>query len=66
MPGIRFYKATISYLLHNMRNDRRIGEAIMIASGIGLTIGGQLLGIAYLAYGGLAIAGLGVFSVFWR
>lgn len=49
-----------------MRNDRRIGEAIMIASGIGLTIGGQLLGIAYLAYGGLAIAGLGVVSVFWR
>jgi hypothetical protein len=53
-------------LLHGMRNDRRIGEAIMIASGIGLTIGGQLLGVAYLAYGGLAIAGLGVFSVFWR
>ena len=49
-----------------MRNDRRIGEAIMIASGIGLTIGGQLLGIAYLAYGGLAIAGLGIISVLWR
>jgi hypothetical protein len=49
-----------------MRNDRRIGEGIMIASGIGLAVGGQLLGIAYLAYGGLAIAGLGVFSVFWR
>lgn len=56
----------IAYLLHVMRNDRRIGEAIMIASGIGLTIGGQLLGIAYLAYGGLAIAGLGVISVLWR
>ena len=67
MLGIGFYKATIAYLLlHDMRNDRRIGEAIMIASGIGLTIGGQLLGIAYLAYGGLAIAGLGVFSVLWR
>jgi hypothetical protein len=55
--------------VHNsaiMRNERRIGEAIMIASGIGLTIGGQLLGVAYLAYGGLCIAGLGVFSVFWR
>jgi hypothetical protein len=38
----------------------------MIASGIGLAIGGQLLGVTYLAYGGLAIAGLGVFSVFWR
>lgn len=49
-----------------MRNERRIGEALMIASGIGLTVGGQLLGVAYLAYGGLCIAGLGVFSVFWR
>jgi hypothetical protein len=66
MLGIGFYKATIAYLLHVMRNDRRIGEAIMIASGVGLTIAGQLLGIAYLAYGGLAIAGLGVVSAFWR
>jgi hypothetical protein len=38
----------------------------MIASGIGLTVSGQLLGVAYLAYGGLAIVGLGIFSVFWR
>ena len=49
-----------------MRNDRRIGEAIIIASGVGLTIGGQLLGIAYLVYGGLAIAGLGIISALWR
>jgi hypothetical protein len=49
-----------------MRNQRRIGEAIMILSGIGITIGGSILGIAFLSYGGLAIAGLGVFSVFWR
>jgi hypothetical protein len=49
-----------------MRNQRRIGEAIMILSGIGITIGGAISGVAYLSYGGLAIAGLGVFSVFWR
>jgi hypothetical protein len=64
--GIGFYKANIAYLLHIMRNDRRIGEAIIIASGVGLTIGGQLLGIAYLVYGGLAIAGLGIISALWR
>ena len=51
---------------YGLRNERRIGEAITIASGIGLTVGGQLLGVAYLAYGGLAIVGLGIFSVFWR
>jgi hypothetical protein len=49
-----------------MRNERRIGETLMIASGIGLTVGGQMLGIAYLAYGGLAIAGLGIISALWR
>ena len=51
---------------HDLRNERRIGEAITIASGIGLTVGGQLLGITFLAYGGLAIVGLGIFSIFWR
>ena len=49
-----------------MRHQRRVGEAIMIASGIGITVGGAILGIPFLSYGGLAIAGLGVFSVFWR
>ena len=49
-----------------MRHQRRIGEAIMIASGIGITVGGVLLGVMFLSYGGLAIAGLGVISVFWR
>jgi hypothetical protein len=43
-----------------------MGEALMIASGIGLTIAGQILGIAHLAYGGLAIAGLGIISALWR
>ena len=48
----------ISYAL---RNEDVAGNAI--ASGIGLTVGGQLLGVAYLAYGGLAIVGL-VYSQF--
>jgi len=49
-----------------MRNQRRIGEAVMIASGIGLAIGGISLGMTSLVLGGFAIAGLAVFSVFWR
>jgi hypothetical protein len=49
-----------------MRNQRRIGEAVMIASGIGLAVGGLALGMMSLAYGGFAIAGLAVFSIFWR
>jgi hypothetical protein len=49
-----------------MRNQRRVGEALTIASGIGVAVGGFSLGIMFLGYGGLAIAGLGIFSVFWR
>ena len=49
-----------------MRHQRRIGEGIIIASGIGITVGGYILGVFFLAYGGLAITGLGVISVFWR
>ena len=49
-----------------MRNQRRVGEALMIACGIGIAVVAFSLGVMFLAYGGLAIAGLGVFSVFWR
>ncbi len=49
-----------------MRNQRRIGEALMIFSGIGITIGGYAIGLYALSYGGLAITSLGVVSVFWR
>jgi hypothetical protein len=49
-----------------MRNQRRIGEAIMIASGLGLALGASMLGINFLAYGGLAISGLGIVSALWR
>jgi hypothetical protein len=48
-----------------MRNQRRIGEALMIASGISIAAAGLSLGVMPLLYGGLAIAGLAIFSVFW-
>jgi hypothetical protein len=53
-------------IFSSMRHQRRIGEGIIIASGIGITVGGYMLGIFFLSYGGLAIAGLGVISIFWR
>jgi hypothetical protein len=48
-----------------MRNQRRVGEALMIASGIGVAVAGFSLGIMPIAYGGLAIAGLAIISAFW-
>jgi hypothetical protein len=65
------YRIHYTFIIHYfditiMRNQRRVGEALMIASGIGVAVGGFFLGIMFLAYGGLAIAGLGIFSVFWR
>jgi hypothetical protein len=48
-----------------MRNQRRVGEALMIASGIGVAAAGFSLGIMSIAYGGLAIAGLAIISAFW-
>jgi hypothetical protein len=60
-----FYKH--SFTIHTLlRNQRRIGEAIMIASGLGLALGASLLGINFLTYGGLAITGLGIISALWR
>jgi hypothetical protein len=61
-----FYK--LSFTIHTlfMRNQRRIGEAIMIASGLGLALGASILGMNFLAYGGLAITGLGIVSALWR
>jgi hypothetical protein len=61
-----FYKLSFNINTLFMRNQRRIGEAIMIASGIGLAIGASILGINFLAYGGLAISGLGIVSALWR
>ena len=45
---------------------RRVGEIIMIISGIGLAIGGGALNITSIVYGGLSITGLGIISMFWR
>jgi hypothetical protein len=49
-----------------LRNQRRVGEAITIASGIGVALLGLVLGVQFVSFGGLCIAGLGVISVFWR
>jgi hypothetical protein len=49
-----------------LRNQRRVGETITIASGIGVALLGALVGVDFVSYGGLCIAGLGVVSIFWR
>jgi hypothetical protein len=49
-----------------LRNQRRVGEAITVASGIGLALLGTFLGVQFVSYGGLCIAGLGVISIIWR
>jgi len=49
-----------------LRNQRRVGEVITIASGIGVALLGIFLGVQFVSYGGLCIAGLGVISIFWR
>ena len=54
------------YYSHPMKHQRRIGEAIMIVSGIAISIGANAIGVIPVVYGGLAIMGLGVISVFWR
>ncbi len=49
-----------------LRSQRRAGEAVMIAAGVGVTVLGAALGVDFVAYGGLCIAGLGVVSMLWR
>jgi hypothetical protein len=49
-----------------MKNQRRVGEALTIVSGIAIAGIGGGLGILSLVAGGLAIMGLGVISFFWR
>ena len=49
-----------------MRNQRRVGELIIICSGIGIAIAGMVVSVPPVTYGGLCIMGLGVISVFWR
>ena len=45
---------------------RRTAEMIMIGSGIGIAAGPGVTHITSMLYGGLAILGLGVISIFWR
>ena len=49
-----------------LKSQRRVGEAITIAAGIGVAVLGAVLGINFVAYAGLCIAGLGVVSIVWR
>lgn len=49
-----------------LKNQRRVGEAIMIACGAGMGILGLALAVPQVSYGGLCIIGLGIFSIFWR
>lgn len=52
--------------ISNMKNQRRLGEALTIIGGIAVAGIGGGMGILSLVAGGLAIMGLGVISVFWR
>jgi hypothetical protein len=49
-----------------LKSERKVGEAITIAAGIGVTVLGALLGVNFVAYAGLCIAGLGIVSIIWR
>ena len=49
-----------------MRKQRRIGEAITIAGGIGIALIGMLLSVPPVSYAGLCVIGLAVVSIFWR
>ncbi|HEX9677598.1 MAG TPA: hypothetical protein VJZ68_00530 [Nitrososphaera sp.] len=49
-----------------LKNRRRVGEAIMIASGVGVAVLGLAMNVPPVSFGGLCILGLGIFSVFWR
>jgi hypothetical protein len=49
-----------------LSSQRRVGEAITMASGIGVALLGLFLGIQFVSYAGLCILGLGVVSIFWK
>ena len=49
-----------------LKMRRRTAEIIMIGSGIGIAAGAGVMNITSMIYGGLAILGLGVISIFWR
>lgn len=49
-----------------LKNKRRVGEVVTIASGVGVAVLGLVADVPPISFAGLAIAGLGVFSVFWK
>jgi len=49
-----------------LSSQRRVGEAVTIASGIGVALLGLFLGVQFVSYAGLCIMGLGVVSIFWK
>ena len=57
---------SIFLIVERMRKQRRIGEAITIAGGIGIAIVGMLVSVPPVSYAGLCVLGLGVVSIFWR
>ena len=57
---------SIFLIVERMRNQRRIGEALTIAGGIGISIVGMLVSVPPVSYAGLCVLGLGVVSIFWR
>ena len=52
-------------MLKVRHKKRRLGELITIVSGIGIAVLGTVVNVPPVAYGGLCVMGLGVFSVFW-
>ena len=49
-----------------LSSQRRRGEVLTIVSGIGVAALGVVVGVTFVAYAGICIAGLGVVSIFWR
>ena len=49
-----------------LKNRRRVGEAVTIASGVGVAVLGLAVNVQPVSFAGLCILGLGIFSVFWR
>ena len=57
---------SIFLIVERMRKQRRVGEAITVAGGIGIAIVGLLVSVPTVSYAGLCVLGLGVVSIFWR
>lgn len=49
-----------------LKNRRRIGELVTLATGVGVAVLGLAVNVPPVSFAGLAILGLGIFSVFWK